>query len=103
KARATTATNSKPTNRIMMVPIPGGEGRNGIGSVLSGRMLFMKVCPRKGLPPRDDACSWSQPGPGKFNGVTKRNRRAPVEGGRRESNTRNLGISGFRIWAFGPY
>ena len=28
----------------MMMPIPGGELRNGIGSVLSGRMLFMKIC-----------------------------------------------------------
>src|SRR3981081_3322817 len=44
-ARATTATNSSPINRIMMMPIPGGELRNGIGSVLLGRMLFMKICP----------------------------------------------------------
>jgi hypothetical protein len=27
----------------MMVPIPGGGRRNGIGSVFSGRMLFMKL------------------------------------------------------------
>jgi hypothetical protein len=43
RARATTATTSNPTNLIMMVPIPGGGGRNGIGSVWSGRMLFMKL------------------------------------------------------------
>jgi hypothetical protein len=43
RARATTATASNPTNLIMMVPIPGGGGRNGIGPVWSGRMLFMKL------------------------------------------------------------
>ena len=45
KASATTATNSSPTNRITMVPIPRGELRNGIGSILSGRTLVMKIFP----------------------------------------------------------
>ncbi len=49
-----------------MVPIRCGEGRNGIGSVLSGRIVFMKI-PGKKPPLRPGACSWSQPGSGKFN------------------------------------
>ena len=44
-ARTTTAASSSPTNRIMMVPIWCGELRNGIGSVLSGRTLFMQMFP----------------------------------------------------------
>ena len=31
----------------MMVPILGGGLRNGIGSVLSGRMLWMTIYPRE--------------------------------------------------------
>ena len=49
-----------------MVPIRCGEGRNGIGSVLSGRIVFMKI-PGKEPPLRPGACSWSRPGSGKFN------------------------------------
>jgi hypothetical protein len=50
-----------------MVPIRCGERRNGIGSVLSGRMVFMKI-PGKKPPLRPGACSWSQSGSGKFKG-----------------------------------
>ena len=50
-ARTTTAISNNPTNRIMMVPIFGDVVRNGIGSVLSGRMLCMKS-PRKIRAPR---------------------------------------------------
>jgi hypothetical protein len=39
------AASSNPTNRIMMVPIWCGEFRNGMGSVLSGRTLFMQMFP----------------------------------------------------------
>ena len=48
-----------------MVPIRCGERRNGIGSVLSGRMVFMRI-PGKKPPLRPGACSWSQSGSGKF-------------------------------------
>ena len=48
-----------------MVPIRCGERCNGIGSVLSGRMVFMRI-PGKKPPLRPGACSWSQSGSGKF-------------------------------------
>src|SRR5260370_27750944 len=35
----------------MIVPIRGGEGRSGIGSVLSGRILFIEMCPPKPAAP----------------------------------------------------
>jgi hypothetical protein len=45
-AITTTATISNPTNRIMMIPILGGDVRNGMGSELSGRRLCMQVFPQ---------------------------------------------------------
>src|SRR5258708_38277194 len=35
----------------MLVPFRRGEGRNGIGWVLSGRMLFIEMCPPKPAAP----------------------------------------------------
>jgi hypothetical protein len=46
-ASTTTATVNSPTNRIMIVPIGGGVVRNGMGSALSGRTLFIELGPRK--------------------------------------------------------
>ncbi len=48
-----------------MVPIRCGERCNGIGSVLSGRIVFISI-PGKEPPPCAGACSWSQRGSGKF-------------------------------------
>jgi hypothetical protein len=61
----------------MMVPIRGGSLRNGIGSGLSGRMLFIKIFPlihfcgntRELAAHTMRACPWSQHGPDKFKGV----------------------------------
>src|SRR5579863_2768343 len=58
-ARTATATNSSPTKRSMIVPILGGGVRNGIGSLLSGRTVFMQEFP--GL-----SCTWSRMTHGRF-------------------------------------
>jgi hypothetical protein len=93
-ARTTTARNSSPTNRIMMVPIRGGECRNGMGSVLSGRMLCMDEL----SPPRElsvlvaaGARQVQRPGsqrpssqrPGSQRLGAKQNRRTPLKAARR--------------------
>ena len=67
-ASATTAASSRPTKRIMMLPILCGGLRNGIGSLLSGRKLFMRVCPRIGCRVTATA-PWSRSGPGRFKGA----------------------------------
>jgi len=45
----------------MMVPICWGCVRNGIGSLLSGRTVFMQGIPKL-------TCTWSRAGPGRFKG-----------------------------------
>jgi hypothetical protein len=42
-ARATIAADSRPTKRIVMVAILYGGLRSGMGSLVSGRALFMQI------------------------------------------------------------
>ena len=58
-ANTTIAASSNPTKRIMMVPTCWGCVRNGIGSLLSGRMVFMQETPKV-------TCTWSRTGPERF-------------------------------------
>src|SRR5579864_6257022 len=44
-----------------------------MGSLLSGRTVFMQVFP--GLPPLDGACTWSRAGPGRFKRLKAKPRR----------------------------
>src|ERR1700730_4509579 len=78
----------------MMVPIRCGEGRSGIGSGVSGRMLSMDESP---CAPTSGACPWSRVGIDTFKLIEgffvwfsslawNRNRRAPS--GRRRRLTR---------------
>jgi hypothetical protein len=58
-ANTTIAASSNPTKRIMMVPTCWDCVRNGIGSLLSGRMVFMQEIP-------EVTCTWSRTGPERF-------------------------------------
>jgi len=58
-ANTTIAASSNPTKRIMMVPTCWGCVRNGIGSLLSGRMVFMQETPKV-------TCTWSRTRPERF-------------------------------------
>ncbi|SDT48704.1 hypothetical protein SAMN05444158_6414 [Bradyrhizobium canariense] len=64
-----------------MVPILGVESRNGIGSALSGLMVFIEIYPPNGscspilqpdLLPRAAVRPWSRLGPDKFKSVSSR-------------------------------
>src|SRR5665213_3652430 len=67
----------------MIVPIRCGETRSGIGSVLSGRTVFIQISPfREAMPPHDGACVGRSAEPASSTAPrTHRNRRAPDLGG----------------------
>jgi hypothetical protein len=87
-ASTTIASNNSPANRSMMVPIRCGERRKGIGSVLSGRMVFIKRWGPANLAARDGACTWSRSGHRRFKAVpaqsSRRAARKRAGGGRRD-------------------
>lgn len=68
-ASTTTATTSNPTNRIMMVPIRCGSARSGIGSVVSGRMLFIKIYPPRTCRPLAAPALGRSTGPASSKGI----------------------------------
>ena len=67
-ASTTIAASSKPTNRIMMVPTCWGCGCSGIGSLLSGRIVFMQEIPKV-------TCTWSSTGSERFKARNPQSRR----------------------------
>jgi hypothetical protein len=74
-ARTTIAATSNPTKRIMMVPTCWGCVCNGIGSLLSGRTVFMQEIPKV-------TCTWSRTGPGRFKSRRYERRRNRLASGR---------------------
>ena len=85
----TTARTKSPTNRIRRVAIRGASLRSGIGSLLSGRTLVMKICPQN-LPLVSEPRRWSRQGPGKFKGLLNEAAALPP-GGRRRPQVEAIG------------